>query len=265
MDGLSAAITPNARIAYCAVGRNRIGVFALPSGRYLRSFVPRFADPDAGRLEVVPWQFDPAGRLVLIAFDPGPHGAPWTNQFPPLPPDERLGLLDVSSERLAAQTRLGDIEGPTASAWTRDGQTLALGTSDGTLGLYSANSLRLQTTAGIVASGPIRTVAFAPDDRTLALGAENLSLWSVPGLTREGAPIQIGDSAGGLWAWYASSRAVVGLATDVAKPDAGMRRFIFRAQPGDLAKLACRIAGTDITRRQWQRYAGDQPYRHICP
>jgi hypothetical protein len=57
------------------------------------------------------------------------------------------------------------------------------------------------TNAGIVASGPIQTVAFAPDDRTLALGAENLSLWSVPGVTREGAAIQIGDNAGGLWAW----------------------------------------------------------------
>jgi hypothetical protein len=266
VDGLSAAISRDARFAYCSLGRDRIGVFALPSGKYLRSFVPRFPDPDAGRIEVFPWRFDPAGRLVLVASDPGPYGAPWSHQYPPLPPDDRVGLIDVSTDRLVAQARLGDIGAPTAAAWTPDGSTLALGTGDGTLALYAARSLRLRTNAGIVTPAPVGTLAVAPDGRTLVLGAGDLSFWTVPDLTREGAPVGMRNShvSGGVWGWYAADGDVVGLADDTSRPEAGMRWFTVRVDPASLTRLACHLAGSDMTRSQWHRYVGDQPYRQVC-
>jgi hypothetical protein len=32
-----------------------------------------------------------------------------------------------------------------------------------------------------------------------------------------------------------------------------------------LVSAACTVAGTDLSRSQWHRYVGDQPYRHVCP
>ena len=254
-DGLSAAISPDSRFAYCALGGSRIGVFALPSGRFLRSFATTFAGQGAARLELMPSRIDPAGRLVIAAFDPGP------------PADDRLGLVDVATGRLVAQTKLGDIGALTALAWTHDGNAVAVGTADGTLALFDAASLAPLARAGLVAAGPVDTLAFAPDDRTLVLGAGDVSFWGVPDLTREGQPVEIGGSegSGGLSAWYAPDGDVVGLAGDANRPDAGVRWFTLHAQPAALVAIACRLAGSDITPAQWQRYVGDRPYRHICP
>ena len=265
-DGLSAAISPDARFAFCALDRNRIGVFAVPSGRYLRTFSPGFANPDAGRLQLIPQQVDPAGRLVVAALDPGPGAADRSRDNPPQPADDRLGLVDVLTGKLVAQTRLGDIGAPTALAWTHTGRSVAVGTADGTLALYGADSLALQARAGLVAAGPVDSLDFSRDDRALVLGAGDVSFWSVPELTREGQAIEIGGSegSGGLSAWYAPDGDVVGFASDADRPDAGVRWFSLRAQPSSLLSIACQLAGSDITEAQWQRYVGDRPYRHVC-
>jgi DNA-binding SARP family transcriptional activator/WD40 repeat protein len=271
VDGVAAAISPDARYAYSSLSRSRIGVFALPSGRYLRSYTVRFSDPNSGRVAVIPWQFDPAGRLVLGGFDPGPNASePWAKSGPPLAPDQRLGLMDVSSGRLLAQTRLGDVQAPSALAWSHDGRALAVGTLDGTLALYDAATFTQRTTAGTVSSGFVTTAAFAPDDRTVVLGGTDgaVNFFSYPDLAREGQRIVIANSAnnGGVWAWYAPNGDVVGLAQDDRRSDTDDQRwFAFQASPGKLAGYACELAGSDITRAQWQRYVGDRPYRRACP
>lgn len=270
VDGLVAAISPDGRYAYSSLGLDRIGVFGLPSGRYLRSLTLRFADPDSGRIEVTPWQFDPAGRLVLAGFDSGPTGAPWSKSGPPLPPDQRLGLLDVSSGRLFAQARLGDISAPSALAWSHDGGTIAVGTYDGTLALYDASTLTQRTDAGAVSPGYITTAAFAPDDKTLVIGGTDgaASLFSVPDLAPEGEPIAVGNGAnnGGTYAWYSPGGDIVGYAQDERRSNTSLQRwFNFQATPRELAITACALAGSDMTPAQWQRYVGDRPYRHVCP
>jgi WD40 repeat protein len=263
---LAATITPDARLAFCALDSSRIGVFALPSGRYLRSFTPAFANPDATRLVLFPWRVDPRNRLVVAGYDPGPNAADSSNAATSRPADDRLGLIDTSSGRLVAQARLGDIGAPSAIAWTHDGSRLAVGSTDGTLALYDAHSLKQIAHAGLVAAGPVDSLAFAPDDHTLVLGAGDVSFWSVPDLTREGEAVEIGGSqgSGGLWAWYAPDGDVVGLAGDANRPDASVRWFTLHARPADLVSIACQLAGADITPDQWRRYVADQPYRHVC-
>ncbi len=263
VDGLNAAISPDARFAYSSLGRQRIGVFALPSGRYLRSITVHYTGPDGGRIEVVPWQFDPSGRLVLGGYDPGPQGATWTKAYPPLRADQRLGLLDVSSGRLLAQTGLGDVAFPTALAWTPDRRTMAVATYDGTLALYDAANFAVLANAGIAAPGPIQSVDFAPDGRTLITASGAINFWNARDLAPEGEGVLIGDSrsSDGNWAWYRPDGDVVGFSTR----DDIERWFTFHAQPAELSTLACQLAGSDITNAQWQRYVGDRPYEHVCP
>jgi hypothetical protein len=244
-------------------------VFALPSGRFLHAWNVLFAGPDGGRLEVNPWQFDPSGRLVVSGFDPGPPSAqapPWVRNYPPRPTQHRLGLLDVSSGKLVAQTALpGDLA--SALAWSHDGRTLAVGSVDGTLSLYDPGTLARRLSGGIVSSGFVQTASFSADDRLLAVGGTDgsLSFFSTADLAREGSRVSIGDSAnaGGVWAWYLPSGNIWGLAQDPASQL--QRSFTMIAAPAQLATFACKLVGADITPAQWQRYVGDQPFRSVCP
>jgi WD40 repeat protein len=270
---MNAAISADGRTAYCNLNGARIGVFDLPSGRYVRSFTIKYAQPDSGRVEAIPWQFDPNGHLLFGGFDTGPHpnGVPAGGLGPDdaTPANQRLGLVDPHTGRLVAQTGLGDVSGPSAVAWSHDRRLLAVGTFDGTLSLLDARTLHLVASAGAVEPGPIKTVSFAPDDRDLVTAGTGgaMSFWSVPDLSREGGRIAIGSGAnnGGLFAWYLPSGDVVGLAPDERHPGTDLQRwFTFRAAPQELAATACSLAGGDMTRGQWARYVGDQPYRRLC-
>jgi DNA-binding SARP family transcriptional activator/WD40 repeat protein len=259
---LEAAISPDGRYAYCALGRTRIGVFSLPTGKYLRSFTVRFAPPESGRITVDPGVIDPAGRLTVYGADPGPDVArPGARGAP----DQRFGLVDVASGRLVAQTRLGDIGWPSAVTWSHDGRTMALGTAAGTLALYNASTLAPLADAGVVSSGYVNTVDFSPDDQTLVTGdsAGSLAFWSNPGLDREGQKIVFAN--GGVWAGYGPFGDVVGLAPDQSRPSGAVRWFHMPAQPRQLLTIACRLAGGDPTRAEWQHYVGDRPYERVCP
>jgi WD40 repeat protein len=266
--GLNAAISPDGHTAYSSLDASRIGVFALPSGRYQRSFTVKFADPDSVRIAAIPWLFTPNGDLLFGAFDPG-HLPPGQDigvgAGDTLPPNQRLGLVDVKTGRLVAQTGLGDVRFPTGVGWSDDGSLFAVGSYDGTLALYDAHTLKLRTTAGVAEPGTILSISFAPDGRSLVTSgsAGLVDVWSVPDLGREGGRLRIGDAARTL-AWYDRAGDLVGLAPDRINPGRGMRWFSFPAQPAELVSAACALAGTDMTPAEWHRYAGNRPYRHVC-
>jgi hypothetical protein len=113
-------------------------------------------------------------------------------------------------------------------------------------------------------------VSFSPDGRTIVTGgtAGSLSFFDAADLSREGTPLPIGVGAnnGGVFAWFDRRGNVVGLGNDPAQPGTTLHRwFTFAAEPSSLVRTACDLAGTDITRAQWQRYVGDRPYRSVCP
>jgi DNA-binding SARP family transcriptional activator/WD40 repeat protein len=265
--GLFATISPDGNLAYSSLGQDRIGVFALPSGRLVREYRVRFADPNSSRVNVIPWELDPSGRLVVKGFDLGDSG---TDGQSGAPSDQRLGLLDLSTGRLVAQTKLGDVIVAESADWSHDGRLLALGTGGGTLVLFEANSLTPLANAGPIEPGGLGSVSFSPDDRTLVTGGTSgaLSFWSVPGLSREGGRITIGNGAnnGGIVGWYDAKGRVVGVAPDEAKPDTDLQRwFVFDETDTSLLSTACTLAGADITHAQWARYVGDRSYRSVCP
>ncbi len=272
-NGLNAAISPDGTTAYSSLGAARVGVFDLPSGRYLRSVTVRFAQPDSARISAIPWMFDPHGRLLVSGFDPNPtSGATPASpgRVDSRPPNQRLGILDVGTHRLVAQTDLGDIDFPTALAWSRDGTRLAVGTYAGTLALYNAATLSLQVNAGVVDPGSVKTESFAPDDRTLLTAGTSggINFYTVPDLRRLGEQLIIGNGAnnGGAFAWFGDRGQVEGYAPDPTKPTTDQQRwFVFHADPVSLVSIACRLAGADMTRPQWQRFVGARPYEHVCP
>jgi WD40 repeat protein len=268
--GMDAGISPNGALAYCNLTATRIGVFDLPSGRYLRSFSIHYAGRDGARVVADPWQFDPNGQLLVAGSDTGPH--PHGGGIGPddtAAPDQRLGLVDVRTGRLIAQTELGDVTAPSAVAWSPDHKLLAVGTYDGSLSLYDARTLRELASAGMVQAGYVRTLSFAPSGRDIVVGGtdDTLSFWSVPDLSREGTPVILptGPISGPLFAWYTPSGEVVGLAPDERRTASDMERwFTFPAAPAQLAHTACALAGGDMTRSQWAKYVGDQPHRKVC-
>jgi WD40 repeat protein len=270
--GVNAAISPDGRLAYVNLGASRIGVFVVPSGRYMRSFTVKYAPPDAARVVAIPWQFAPDGKLVFGGADTGPHPTPLPGAIGPndaVPPNQRLGLVDPRSGRLLAQAELGDINGPTALAWSPDRRLLAVGTFDGTLTLFDAQTLREVATAGIAEPGPIKTLSFAPSGHDLVSAgtAGVLNFWSVPDLSREASPVSMGNGAnnGGMFAWYLPSGRIVGFAPDPQRAGTDLQRwFTFRAAPADLVGTACALAGRAMTRAEWQRYVADQPYHRVC-
>ncbi len=166
-----------------------------------------------------------------------------------------------------AQTGLGDVNFPTAAAWSHDGRRLVVGTYEGTLALYDARTLALEADAGGVEPGWIKTADFSPDDTTIVTGGTlgDISFYSVPTLDRLGAQLTIRAQDGGAFAWYDPHGDVDGYAPDSAKASLDLVRwFRFRVDTPALLTAACDVAGGDISRSQWQRYVGDQPYRHVC-
>jgi DNA-binding SARP family transcriptional activator/WD40 repeat protein len=252
--GFVSAITPDGKRAYVELTSSQIGVYALPSGKRVRSLSVHWAS-DPGTVDAWPWAFDPAGRLLV-------YGAVANA------PDNRLGLLDPAAGKLVAQTRLGDIGQMMSEAWSNDGRLLAVGTFTGTVFLFDANTLALRAKINAVSAGAVRSISFSPDDQTMVTTGEagELDFWSVPDLASE---LHLTAGVARVYAWYDATGRLVGMAQDPTQPDvddeAMYRWFVFRSDPDSLAAEACALAGGDMTRGQWRRYVGDQPYQRVCP
>jgi len=264
--GLSATFSPDGRTVLAGVARNRVGVFAVPSGRYLRSFEVDFAPPDDARVQVLPWTTDPAGRLLVEGFDGGTDPAnPWAKAGDDKPPNMRLGLVDTRRGRLVAQLGLGDIVDVASVGWSRDGSRFAVGTWDGGLAVYDGNTLRPQVNAGIIDAGAVQGIDFSPDGRTLMTVGTAVRLWGLPDLTPEGGGVPVAADGGPTWAWYTPGGDVTGLGPNLDVPGSAAYRWLrLDARPATLLATACRLAGGDMTRAQWRRYLGDRPFRTVC-
>jgi WD40 repeat protein len=237
----------------------------------VRTFTVHFAPPDSDRIVAIPWQFDPAGRLLVAGYDQGPP-QPSPPGAPPGKPaddaDQRLSLVDVRTGRMLAQTGLGDVTAPSAVGWSHDGRLLAVGTYAGSLRLLDAATLSSVADAVGVVTEYVLSASFAPDDRSLVIGSTDgaIEVFSVPDLTRVGTRVQLNGNVpdAALYAFYNTNGDIVGLAPSITYP--GQQQwFTFPGRSTELLATACQLAGEDLTARQWAQYVPDQPYRHVCP
>jgi hypothetical protein len=279
--GLQGALTSGAKQVVVSTARDRVGIYAMATGRLERQVTVRFAEPSARRIYVIPWQIDPNGRMLLAGSDVGPPPAPpaaasaTTRGAAPLisatgrdtrPSNQRLALLDVATGRLTAQVGIG-ADYATAVGWSHDRRTLAVGTYSGHLALYDARTLTRIKDAGTAHSGPIDSISFAADDATIVVGSiDGMDLWSVPDLVREGAPITTVSGSASWYAWFTNGDTVTGLAPLAGRPGQEIEgAFRFSAAPAKWAAQACALATRDMSRPEWHRYLGARPYQHVCP
>ena len=272
--GLSAAIDPSGTTAVIGVDARTVAVVDLPSGRIVRTVAVRFSGADGARIHAVVWQFAPDGRLLLWGYDPGPPavrpgGSSGGSTGAAKPADQRLGLLDVARGVVVAQASVGDIDSPKFFGWSHDGATLAMGTYAGSLSTFDAHTLRPLRTAAAVDTGYVLSVGFSPDDRTIvAAGTDaTMTFWDAASLSREGDREVAPNAAAAWWyAWFDPQGDVTGLAPQVTQPgvNAGAGCSHSRRGPGQWLTLTCALAGQGMTRTQWARYAGSEPYRPVC-
>ncbi len=277
---LMGALTPDGSRAVVSMSRDRVGVFAVPSGRLEREFRVDFKGSTGSRVAVVPWQFDPNGHMLLAGYDPGPpapppaaepastSGASTTDANASDAAQMRIGVLDLRSGRLIAQAGLG-ADFMTAVAWSPDRRDLLVGTNGGRLTLYDATTLAQRSDAGIAHSGPVLTASFSADGSTLVTGGtDGMQLWSVPALISEGPHVEAPDDVGSGWwyAWFGPHDTIQGLEP---APDRNGKpwesRFTFPGSAKSWVTDACRLADTDMTSEQWRRYLGARPYEPVCP
>jgi WD40 repeat protein len=226
----------------------------------LRSFPVRLNNPGrSDRLIVAPYAFAPSGQLLIAVRDQGPtNGASQTNH--------RMGLVDVARGELVAQASLagGEVD---AVAWSSKGKLLAVGTTDGTLLLYDARTLKLIGQPAAAQAGSVDAVSFSPDDRTIITSGTDaaMNVWNVATLTQEGPSITFPHAAGYWFAWYAPNGDVTGLApTGTVHDESLSQPFVFPGRASEWLRQACALAGSDFTPAQWAQYVGDRPYQHVC-
>ncbi|UCH24528.1 MAG: hypothetical protein JSV66_11285 [Trueperaceae bacterium] len=241
-----------------------------------------------GRLEQdSPWNlaYSPDGKLLAAGST---HGD--------------IVLWDMEAGQPAGEPLLGHSEDIESVVFSPDGTLLASSSDDGTVRLWDVETL---TPLGEPLLGHelfVNSVAFSPDGKTLASASSDhtVRLWDVETLTPLGEPltghekeirsvlfhpngewlVSAGDD-GRIIFWDLERREPLtqpyretGEITSLSfSPDGsfllsgGETVSFWNATPApeDWLARACRLAGRNFTREEWQTYLGDLPYEVTCP
>jgi hypothetical protein len=110
----------------------------------------------------------------------------------------------------------------------------------------------------------VETVSFSPDGGTVVSGGDDgfMTFWDAETLRPIGSPVAAVHA--GLWtAWYRDDGSVTGYAPGDA--DFTEQWLVMPAEPDRWLAAACQLAGTTLSRDEWDTYIGaGQPYRAVC-
>lgn len=256
------------------------------TGRRLRRPLPGLpAGPAAGpghtgRADAQVLTFAPDGRRLAVADLAG-----------------NLRVLDVRSGRVRRAAQLPPLV--LGLAFSPDGRLLALGLGDAGTQLLDSRTLRV--VGALRRRGSFdRWVRFSPDGRLLAVTSEKgyTQLWDVATRRPSGPPLA-GHEGGVLTAefapdgrvlattaidgttilWDVASRRSLGTLpgsfswTTARFTSDGRWLFVLRdtgeaerweVGPDAWSRHACRVAGRDLTRAEWDEFAPDQDARRVC-
>lgn len=150
----------------------------------------------------------------------------------------------------------------TASAFSPDGRYLVTASLGGDLTLRHAGTLepirRFQGDAGTANSFALLALTFSDDGRYLASAHDGRGrLWDVETGQLIGQPIDSLASS--------SPSAVPGEHAGFIGATEKWAQY-WRFDPGEWPATACRLAGRNMTRAEWDQFGPrDQPYRATCP
>jgi WD40 repeat protein len=167
-------------------------------------------------------------------------------------------VRDTQSGRLVAQLSTPDLG--RSVAFSRAGDLLATGHYDGTGQLWSTETWK---PVGRPLEGHdgkrLLWIEFSPDGSTLATAGQDgtVGLWDVTTQTPIGTPLTIEPET------YAAAD----LSPDGSRlfaVSAGRRAVRWEVSPEAWKRHACRVAGRELTQREWRDALPGRPYRTVC-
>jgi WD40 repeat protein len=211
-----------------------------------------------------------------------------------------LTVLDSTSGGVLVEKRV-DEAAIGALRWSADGEVLYQGGQDGVLRFLDPATAEVQEEVPLTPGFALSDMAGVPDSELLAvaseageiliidllgravvgerLSAEGTQLLGVA-VSPEGDRVAGVTRDGSLRMWHRHSGRLVGPALDghrmqafgiawassgqlvTGSPDGSI--ISWDTDPRDWSRVACRIAGRDLTAAEWQRYLPEQPYRRTC-
>ena len=166
-------------------------------------------------------------------------------------------IRDAHTGRLVV--RLHTDDQTRSVAFSPDGGLVATGQFDGRLLLWSTHDWRPVGRPVEAHEGRVITLNFSRDSRTLASAGQDgtVRLWDVASQKPVGAPLVV-DHGGWVSAALTPDDAHLLAVSDQGH---GVRWDI---SPAAWKRHACRVAGRELTAREWQDALPGRPYRSIC-
>jgi WD40 repeat protein len=143
-------------------------------------------------------------------------------------------------------------------ALTRDSRTVLVGDEDGAVRWFDARSGRELGAPTSVADEGVTQVAVSPDGRRFAVAdfGGGAALWDIGTRKRVGDTFPVGPGVYPSVAFDSRGRLLI--------TESGSASAWPTDRPA-LQQFACRVAGRDLTRDEWQELLPGRPYRHVCP
>jgi WD40 repeat protein len=142
-------------------------------------------------------------------------------------------------------------------AFSPDGRLLGTGTDDGKIVFWNTDDGTPAGSTIQAATGPIDPVSFSPDGRLLAASSvdQTATLWDLATHKPVGEtfPVQEGTIPGAQFAPN-GDLVIVELADGATWP----------MDPEVWKRFACRVAGRDLTRAEWEDLLPDREYEPTC-
>jgi WD40 repeat protein len=170
----------------------------------------------------------------------------------------RTDIRDVSDGRLVA--RLPNADLVRSVAWAPDGELLATGEYNGKGQLWSTKSWKRVGPALEGHERRLLELEFSPDGSLLSSsGADGtVRLWDVATRRAVGSPLKVEEDN----VFVATTLAPSG---DRLFAVSSQRRAVsWNISPAAWKRHACRVAGRELTRREWEEALPDRPYRPVC-
>jgi WD40 repeat protein len=190
--------------------------------------------------------FSPNGRLIAGAAN-----------------DRGTDIREVRTGRLVKRLGIGEFSGAgdfsRSVAFSPDGRLLFVGQYDGRGYFYSTDTWKRVGQPVEGHTGRITFPVFSPDGRTLVTASADgtVRLWDVATRKPIGSPLVVEPNT---------------FASAALSPD-GSRLFAistrgrgisFDMSPKDWNLHACRVAGHDLTAREWRDALPGRPYQAVC-
>ena len=144
----------------------------------------------------------------------------------------------------------------TALAFSRYGDRLATGSEDGTV--QSWRLMDGREMLNIKHDGPVNSLAFSPDAKYLATAADkSIMIWDI---ARNQAQewFRVTEGSGALAVAFSPDGKFLAVGSG-----AGVTVWLWR--PTDLISEACQRLTRNLSRKEWERYLGDESYQPTCP